>query len=283
MKGSVRTGQLQPLIFTIAGYSPDRRLGQLHMKGVKTMQPTKFQLSMLGLAVLLLVGFTVPSNAEIKTLQIHLFGFVNNDDARQIRRLLKPWANPEDVSFHAPVDKHGRVRHFTTVVEVIPRRGSNKYSESHTFDVYDIMRQLNDQRFRGSQIGGRAWVVKTEATVTGDLYAYPGWSRSYIRNVPFWRRWRANTSAVNHAMVAGRWDQKMVFRDSEKFDQLRQEAGQDNRAVEVKGQIVGFDGPYPVMSVRGFRVEYLVGPRLKNEAEQQETPASEEASEGTDE
>ena len=252
------------------------------------MQPTKFQLSILCLAVFTLVGLTAPSGAEVEKLQIHLFGFVNNDDARQIRRLLKPWADPENVSFHTPVDKKGRKRHFTTVVEIIPRRGISQYSESHTFDIYDIMRQLNDQRFRGSQIGGRPSVAKTEATVTGNLYAHVGWSRSYIRNVPFWRRWRADTSAVNHAMVAGRWDQKIVFSDNEEFDQLRQKASQGDRALEVQGQISGFDGPYPVMSVRKFRVEYLIEPRVKNEAKgqeeiPQEEPALDEKHEGTDE
>jgi len=236
------------------------------------MLPSKFYLSILLLTVFLLAGFTYSSSAEVEKLQIHLFGFVNDDDARQIRRLLKPWADAKDVSFHAPVDKKGRKRHFTTVVEVIPRR-DNRYRESHTLDVYFITRQLNDQRFRGSQVGSRAWVAKANATVTGNLYAHPGWSRSYIRNVPFWRRWRADTSAVNHAMVAGGWDEKIVFSDSEEFDQLRQEAGQGDQAVEIKGQIAGFDGPYPVMSVREFRVEYMVEPSMKEKAEAgEETP-----------
>jgi hypothetical protein len=240
------------------------------------MLPTKFHLSLLILSVFLLAGITSPGNAEVESIQIHLFGFVNSDDARQIRRLLTPWADPEDVSFHAPVDKHGRQRHFTTVVEVIPRRGKNKYNESRTLDIYNITRQLNDQRFRGSQIGGRPWVAKSEATITGHLYAHPGWSRSYIRNVPFWRRWRADTSAVNHTMVAGGWEEKIVFSDNDKFDLLRQEAGQGDQAVEVKGQITGFDGPYPVMSVRQFRVEYMVEPRMKEKAEEaEETPEGE--------
>ena len=234
------------------------------------MLPSKFHLSLLILSIFLLAGFTSPSNAEVESIQIHLFGFVNSDDARQIRRLLRPWADAEDVSFYAPVDKKGRKRHFTTVVEVTPRRGKNPYNEGHTFDMYDIVRQLNDQRFRGSQIGGRAWVAKSEVTITGNLYAHPGFSRSYIRNVPFWRRWRADTSAVNHAMVAGSWEEKVVFSDSDKFDELIQEAGRGDQAVEVKGQIVGFDGPYPVISVRDFRVEYMVEPSKKEEAEEAE-------------
>ncbi|MCZ6679283.1 MAG: hypothetical protein O7E52_18795 [Candidatus Poribacteria bacterium] len=252
------------------------------------MLRTKLHLSTLLLAVFLLAGFANSSDAEIESIQIHLFGFVNQDDERQIRRLLRPWADAEDVSFHAPVDKKGRTRHFTTVVEVTPRRGQNKYNETHTFDIYNITRQLNDQRFRGSQIGGRAWVAKSEATITGNLYAHPGFSRSYIRNVPFWRRWRAVTSAVNHAMVAGSWDEKIVFTDNEEFDQLRQEAGQGGQAVEIKGQIAGFDGPYPVMSVRDFRVEYLVEPGMNEEAEgAEETPKEgpeylEQAPEDTD-
>ena len=239
------------------------------------MLPRKFHLSLLILSVFLLASFTHSGHAEVESIQIHLFGFVNSDDARQIRRLLKPWANPEDVSFRAPVDKKGLKRHFTTIVEVTPRRGKNPYNEGRTFDIYDIVRQLNDQRFRGSQSGGQAWVAKSEATLTGNIYAHPGFSRSYIRNVPFWRRWRADTSEINHAMVVSP-DQKVVFSSGDKFDELIQEANQGAQGVEVKGQIAGFDGVYPVISVRDFRVEYLVEPtRKENADEAEETPKRE--------
>ena len=239
------------------------------------MLSRKFYFSLLILSMFLFASFTNSSHAEVESVQVHLFGVVNNDDARQIRRLLKPWANPEDVSFYAPVDKNGLKRHFTTIVEVTPRRGKNPYNEGRTFDIYDIIRQLSDQRFRGSQTGGRAWVTKSEATVTGNIYAHPGFSRSYIRNVPFWRRWRADTSEINHAMVVGP-DQKVVFSGDDKFDELIQEANQGVNGVEVKGQIVGFDGVYPVISVRDFRVEYLVEPNMKEEADEaEETPKRE--------
>lgn len=233
------------------------------------MLPRKFHLNLLILSVLLFAGFTKPNHAEVESIQIHLFGFVNNDDARQIRRLLKPWADPENVSFSVPVDKKGRERHFTTIVEVTPRRGKNPYNEGRTFDIYDITRQLNDQRFRGSQVGSQAWVAKSEATITGNLYAHPGFSRSYIRNVPFWRRWRADTSEINHAMVVG-WDQKAVFSGNDKFDELIQEANQGVSGVEVKGQIAGFDGVYPVISVRDFRVEYLIEPSIEEKGNEEE-------------
>ena len=234
------------------------------------MLPRKFHLNLLILSALLFAGFTNPNHAEVESIQIHLFGFVNNDDARQIRRLLKPWADPENVNFSAAVDKNGRERHFTTIVEVTPRRGKNPYNEGRTFDIYDITRQLNDQRFRGSQVGSQAWVAKSEATITGNLYAHPGFSRSYIRNVPFWRRWRADTSEINHAMVVG-WDQKAVFSGNDKFDELIQEANQGVSGVEVKGQVVGFDGVYPVISVRDFRVEYLVEPSIEEKGSEEES------------
>ena len=235
------------------------------------MKPTKPLFSML-LAVFLIAGFTHSSLAEVETVKIEMFGFVTNEDARQIRRLLEPWAKPQDVKFYPAKDKKGRERPFAMVVEIIPRR-DNKYRESHTLDIYRIMRQLKDNRFRGRQssgANGRSRVLKTEATVSGNLFAHVGWSRSYIRNVPFWRRWRADTSAVNHAMVAGGWDEKIVFADSDEFDQLRQEAGQDGRRVKVKGVIVGFDGPYPIMSVRDHRLEYIVEPNPKAEKDEAE-------------
>ena len=87
------------------------------------MLSRKFHLSLLILSMFLLAIFTNSGHAEVESIQIHLFGVVNSDDARQIRRLLKPWANPEDVSFYAPVDKKGRKRHFTTIVEVTPQTG----------------------------------------------------------------------------------------------------------------------------------------------------------------
>ena len=216
------------------------------------------------LAVFLFVEFTAAGDAKRGTIQIELSGFVSHDDARQIRRLLKPWANPEDVVFKPAYDKKKRKRHFSTVVEITPRWGKNSYSESHTFDIYNIMRQLNDQRFRGSQIGPRPRVAKTEATVSGDLIAYHGWSRSHIREVPNWRRWRGHTSEIGHALYSDRANEKVVFSRNDKFDELRLEVsegvdeGKRDPAVEVEGKIVGFDGPYPVMSIRKFRVDYKI-------------------------
>ena len=113
------------------------------------MKRTHFYL-LTFLVVLLFVGISMVSMAEeAVVLKIEISDVVSNADARQIRRLLEPWADPKDVTFSTPVDKHGRTRHFTTVVEVKARQGVSKYSETHTFDVYNIMRQLNDSRFRG--------------------------------------------------------------------------------------------------------------------------------------
>ncbi len=218
----------------------------------------------LCLAVFLFVEFTASGNAKVGAIQIELSGYVSNDDARQIRRLLKPWADPENVVFKPAFDKEKRKRHFSTVVEITPRWGKNSYTESHTFDIYNIMRQLNDQRFRGSQIGPRPWVSKTEATVSGDLIAYHGWSRSHIRDVPNWRRWREHTSEIGHALYTDRANEKVVFSSNDKFDELRREVskgvdeGKRDPAVEVEGKIVGFDGPFPVMSIRKFRVDYKI-------------------------
>ena len=218
----------------------------------------------LCLAVFLFVEFAALGEANVGAIQIELSGYVSNDDARQIRRLLRPWADPEDVVFKPAYDKKKRKRHFSTVVEITPRWGKNSYSESHTFDIYNIMRQLNDQRFRGSQIGPRPRVAKTEATVSGDLIYYHGWSRSHIRDVPNWRRWRGHTSEIGHALYTGRANETVVFSGNDKFDELRREVsegvdeGKGDPAVEVEGKIVGFDGPFPVMSIRKFRVEYKV-------------------------
>ena len=82
--------------------------------------------------VLLFVGISMVSMAEVTVLKLEISDVVSNADARQIRRLLEPWADPKDITFHTPVDKHGRKRLFTTLVEVKPRQGPSKYSETHT-------------------------------------------------------------------------------------------------------------------------------------------------------
>ena len=217
--------------------------------------------------VLLFVGISMVSIAEVAVLQVEISDVVSNSDARQIRRLLKPWAEAEDITFEIPVDKNGRKRLFSTLVKIKPRQGVSEYSETHTFDVYDIMRQLNDSRYRGRHGLGFARVLKTEATIRGDLFAHPGFARSYLRNVPSWRRWRPDTSNIHHAMTAGHEEQKFVFSTNPEFDQLRIDAANNDKPVEVQGVITGFDGPYPIVSVR----KYEVGYHLKRERAETET------------
>ena len=215
------------------------------------------------LVVVLFVGISMVSMAEeTVVLKIEISDVVSNADAWQIRRLLKPWAAPEDVTFHPAVDKHGRKRPFSTVVEIKPRQGVSDYSETHTFDVYNIMRQLNDSRFRGRHGLGSARVLKTHATIRGDMFAHPGFARSYIRNVPSWRRWRPETSNIQHAMVTKNQGQNFVFDANPEFDQLRTDAGNSGKPVEVQGVVTGFDGVYPIISVQ----KYEVGYHLKNKA-----------------
>ena len=213
------------------------------------------------LVIVLFVGISMVSMAEeAVVLKIEISDVVNNADARQIRRLLEPWADPEDITFSTPVDKHGRTRHFTTVVEIKPRQGVSKYSETHTFDVYNITRQLNDSRFRGRHGLGNARVLKTDVTIRGNLFAHPGFARSYIRNVPSWRRWRPETSNIQHAMTTRNQGQNFVFDASPEFDQMRTDVGNNGKPVEVQGVVAGFDGVYPIISVK----KYTVGSHLKN-------------------
>ena len=215
------------------------------------------------LVVLLFVGISMVSMAEeAVVLKIEISDVVSNADARLIRHFLKPWADPKNVTFSPAVDKHGRKRPFTTVVEIKPRQGVSKYSETHTFDVYNIMRQLNDSRFRGRHGLGGARVLKTHATIRGNMFAHPGFARSYIRNVPSWRRWRPETSNIQHAMTTRNQGQNFVFDANPEFDQLRTDVGTSGKPVEVKGIVTGFDGPYPIISVE----QHEVGYHLKNKA-----------------
>jgi hypothetical protein len=216
----------------------------------------------------LLSGFSTQSVAELQTLKIEISDVVSNADAIKIRRLLSPWADAKDITFHTPVDKNGRTRHFTTVVEVKPRQGNSKYSRTHTFDAYDIMRQLKDSRYRGRHGLGQVRLLKTEATITGTIFAHPGWARSNLRDVPGWARWRPQTSEIHHALNAGNNGQKFVFKTSPEFDQLRIDATKGNNEVEVQGKIVGFDGPYPIVKVHTYKFSPRVN-RGNAPAEQQ--------------
>ena len=220
----------------------------------------------------LLSGISTQSIAELQTLKIEITDVVSHADAIQIRRLLTPWADAKDVTFHTPVDKNGKKRLFTTVVEVKPRQGVSKYSRTHTFDAYDIMRQLRDTRYRGRHGLGQVRLLKTEATITGTLFAHPGWSRGNLRDVPGWARWRPHTSEIHHALNAGNNGQKFVFKTSPEFDQLRIDTTKGNNEVEVQGEIIGFDGPYPIVKVH----TYKLGPRVNRG----NTPAEQHPMEG---
>lgn len=208
----------------------------------------------VALLMFLICGISTLSVAELKSLKIEITDVISVADAIKIRHLLTPWADPKDVTFHTPIDKNGKKRLFSTVVEVKPRRGVSKYSETHHFDVYDIMRQLKDSRYRGRHGLGQVHLLKTEATVKGRLFSYPGFSRSSIRDIPGWARHRPHTSELLHALTTGKDDQKFVFTSSPEYDQLRIDAVQKNEEVEVQGRVVGFDGPYPILRVTDYKI-----------------------------
>ena len=68
--------------------------------------------------LLLLVGISALSMAEVAKLKIEIADIVSNSDARQLRRLLAPWADAEDITFSTPIGKNGKKRLFTTLVEI---------------------------------------------------------------------------------------------------------------------------------------------------------------------
>lgn len=213
----------------------------------------------------MLIGIDTIGFAQVETLKIEITDVVSLSDAIKIRHLLSPWVDAGDINFHRPVDKNGKERLFSTVVELKPRRGVSKYSETHTFDIYDIMRQLKDSRYRGRHGLSQVRLLKTEATVRGNIFAYPGHRRSDIRNIPAYARWRPQTSEIHHALKIGD-GQNMVFKATPEFDQLRNDAVKENKEVEIEGKIVGFDGVYPIMKIHTYRFGYRVN--------QQKAPAN---------
>ena len=221
----------------------------------------------IAVCLFLLGGISTLSVAELKTLKIEITDVISHADAIKIRRLLTPWADAKDVTFHTPVGKNGKEKLFSTVVEIKPRKGISKYSETHTFDVYDIMRQLKDSRYRGRHGLGQVRLLKTEATIRGTMFAHHGFTRSSIREIPRRARWGPRTSEIHHALNAGNGNQKFVFKASPIFDQLRNDAARGNNDVEVQGEIVGFDGPYPIVKVHsyktGFRANRNTRPQTK--------------------
>ena len=225
------------------------------------------------LMLFLVIGFCTVSMAELKTLRIEIADVISGHDAVRLKRLLSPWVDAKDITFSTPVDKNGKKRLFSTVVELKPRSGDSKYTESHVFDVYDIMRQLKDSRYRGRHGISQVRLIKTEATVRGTLFAHPAYGRSNIRDVPTWARWRPQTSEIHHAFRATKDSQKFVFTHSPEFDQLRNDLANDNREIEMKGKVVGFDGPYPILRVQ----KYDLVPRVnKNKTPERNMPMEDE-------
>ena len=56
-----------------------------------------------------------------------------------------------------------------------------------------------------------------------------------------------------------------MFSDNNQFDLLRLEAGKGEHLVRIRGDITGFDGPYPILSVRKFAIDYLREPLFKRQ------------------
>ena len=221
------------------------------------------------LMFLFVVGFSTVSMAELKTLKVEISDVISGSDAIRLKRLLSPWVDAKDITFSTPVDKNGKKRLFTTVVELKPRSGDSKYTESHVFDVYDIMRQLKDSRYKGRHGNSQVRLLKTEATVRGTIFAHPAYGRSNIRDVPAWARWRPQTSEIHHAFRATKDGQKFVFTHSPEFDQLRNDVANNNREIEMEGKVVGFDGPYPILRVQ----TYKLGPRVtRNQTPERKIP-----------
>ncbi len=221
------------------------------------------------LMLLFVVGFCAVSMAELKTLKVEISDVISSSDAIKLKRLLSPWVDAKDITFSTPIDKNGKKRLFSTVVELKPRSGVSKYTESHIFDVYDIMRQLKDSRYRGRHGISQVRLLKTKVTVRGTMFAHPAYGRSNIRDVPAWARWRPQTSEIHHAFRATKDGQKFVFTHSPEFDQLRTDLAHNNREIEMESKVVGFDGPYPIMRVQ----TYKLGPRvIRNQTPERSTP-----------
>lgn len=228
------------------------------------------------LVLFLLSGISTLGIAGVETLKIEISDVVSVADAIKIRRLLSPWADAKDITFHKPVDKKGRERHFSTVVEVKPRQGVSEYSHTNTFDVYDIMRQLKDSRYRGRHGVGQVRILKTSATVRGKMFSHPGFTRSSIREIPAWARWRPHTSEILHALTTENEGQNFVFKPSPEYDQLRMDATTINNEVEVQVDVVGFDGPYPILRVRDYKVGFRVKKQNTPQEKNAEKPTEEE-------
>ncbi|MCG9128939.1 hypothetical protein JT359_15220 [Candidatus Poribacteria bacterium] len=227
------------------------------------------RISYITIFVFLICGISTLGVAQVQSLKIEISDVISHADEIKLRHLLSPWVDGKDIKFSTPVDKNGRKRYFTTVVELKPRQGVSQYSESHTFDIYDIMRQLQDSRYRGRHGVGQVRLLRTDATVRGNMFAYHGFTRSSIQTIPAWARWRPHTSEIHHALHIGD-GQDMVFKQTPEFDQLRLDAGGNNKEVEIEGKIVGFDGVYPIMSIK----KYNFGYRVNQKKTQNQTPTN---------
>jgi len=129
---------------------------------IKMTASTRFKL--LALAIVCILATVSAAQAEIQSVRIYIFGHFNNYQAWRMKRALRLWISPEDISFK---DAGG----FVTVVEIKPPK--NKKVRFNR-----IMKRLKDTRFLGSVTSGHL-VWRKEAVAIGKLYRYQNRNRRY--------------------------------------------------------------------------------------------------------
>ncbi len=189
-----------------------------------------------GLAVAALVASLATSaGAAVDKLDLYLYGGITGASKKQIRRVLSPHADPENISFRQMVKKDGTEHPWVTVVTIEPR--------GDHLNLYDVTRRIKDAR--GVNDGRILW--KTDLTATGDLRAHYGYTRRSFGWIPAWTPARGMmTSGLWHHLYAEGSGERVVFHENDEYDRLRL-APRDGGDVKIRGRIAGFDGPYPVV------------------------------------
>ncbi len=186
------------------------------------MTSTRFKL--LALAIVGMLATVSVAQAEIQSVRLHIFGYFNNYQVWRMKRALRLWISPEDISFKDAGS-------FVTVVEIKPPK--NKKMRFNR-----IINRLKDTRLLGSVTSGHL-VWRKEAVAVGKLYRYQNWRRR--------RRYRERP-----ALWVTDAEQIILLARSKKVDDLQLKVlDKTGRELPRAGRKPTFRKDYPDIIVKG--------------------------------
>ena len=199
------------------------------------------------LLVLTIVLFSAISfaHAEIQRVRFYILGHFNNYQEWRMKRALRLWVDSADIKFED-------MGNFVTVVDIRPPKNKK-------LRIRKILKQLKDTRMRGEHSKGGHLLWRSEATVVAKPFRYEHWEwpDRYPREQPaLW----ITDSGQKVLLTYSKESDKLQMRVNKKRKRAMARGARGNRPffqknypdMIVKGDIVAFDGHYPVLAVKTF-------------------------------